>query len=93
MCHDHHKRTKADAEQHDTPPDRLLRARCTAKAVIEAHDRLAAERDAPAGRHGSEEQIALDDRRTGHERIALARTAVALQHCIEHDEQDTVSLR
>lgn len=89
MCYDHHKRTKADAEQHDTP-DCLLHARCTAKAVIEAHDWLAAERD-PAERHRDEEQIALDDRRTGHERIALARTAVALQHCIEHDEQDTVT--
>ena len=89
MCHDHHKRTKADAEQHDTP-DCLLHARCAAKTVIEAHDWLAAERD-PAERHRDEEQIALDDRRTGHERIALARTAVALQHCIEHDEQDTVT--
>ena len=88
MGHHHHQRHKAQAQEYNIthgPPDPVR----TAGAVVEADDRLGPQGDAPQ-RHGDHQQIALHHRGTGHQGVPQAGTAVALEHRVQHDQQDTV---
>lgn len=60
-----------------------------ARAVVEAHHRLAAQGDAAHG-HSDDEHKALDDGGAGNEDVALPRTAESLKHRVQHDQQDAV---
>ena len=86
--HHRHEHTEGHAQGHDGL-DGPLDALQVGRAVVEADHRLAAQGKAAHG-HGDEEQIALHDGGAGHQGIPQLRPAVALEHSVQHDQQDAV---
>ena len=86
--HHRHEHTEGHAQGHDRP-DGPFDAFQVGRAVVEADHRLAAQGKAAHG-HGDEEQVALHDGGAGHQGIPQLRPAVALEHSVQHDQQDAV---